>query len=403
MALIPVEEALTRVLDGAQPLPAERVATADAHGRVLSEDLAARRTHPPADVSAMDGYAVRSADVTASPARLKLIGEAAAGRVFGGTVGQGEAARILTGGLLPAGADTIVIQENTKRDGDIVIVETPSRPGRHVRRAGLDFREGDVLLRAGRRLSVRDLAVASAMNHPTVAVHRRPRVAVLSTGDELMPPGSSLAPGQIVSSNGPALAAMARAEGAETLDLGIAPDRMEETIASIRSARDWGADVLLTTGGASVGDHDLVQAALAAEGLDLAFWKVALRPGKPLMHGKLGSTRVLGLPGNPVSAFVCAFLFMVPLVRRLGGRSDIEPAIVRARLGRALPENDERQDYLRSTLHREADGTLVATPLDVQDSSMMTGLAKADCLVVRAPFAPAAREGDECTSLALGL
>jgi molybdopterin molybdotransferase len=403
MALIPVEEALTRVLDGAQPLPAERVATADAHGRVLTEDLAARRTHPPADVSAMDGYAVRSTDVTACPARLKLVGEAAAGRVFGGAVGQGEAARILTGGLLPAGADTIVIQENTKRDGDIVIVETPSRPGRHVRRAGLDFREGDVLLRAGRRLSVRDLAVASAMNHPTVAVHRRPRIAVLSTGDELMPPGSSLAPGQIVSSNGPALAAMARAEGAEALDLGIAPDRMEETIASIRGARDWGADVLLTTGGASVGDHDLVQAALVVEGLDLAFWKVALRPGKPLMHGKLGSTRVLGLPGNPVSAFVCAFLFMVPLVRRLGGRADIEPAIVRARLGRDLPENDERQDYLRSTLRREADGTLVATPLDVQDSSMMTGLAKADCLVVRAPFAAAARAGDECTSLALGL
>jgi molybdopterin molybdotransferase len=351
----------------------------------------------------MDGYAIRSADVTDSPARLKLIGEAAAGRVFGGTVGPGEAARILTGGVLPAGADTIVIQENTKRHGDIVVVETPSRPGRHVRRAGLDFREGDVLLRAGRRLSVRDLAVASAMNHPTVAVHRRPRVAVLSTGDELMPPGSSLAPGQIVSSNGPALAAMARAEGAEALDLGIAPDRMEETIASIRGARDWGADVLLTTGGASVGDHDLVQAALVVEGLDLAFWKVALRPGKPLMHGKLGSTRVLGLPGNPVSAFVCAFLFMVPLVRRLGGRADIEPAIVRARLGRDLPENDERQDYLRSTLRREADGTLVATPLDVQDSSMMTGLAKADCLVVRAPFAAAARAGDECTSLALGL
>jgi molybdopterin molybdotransferase len=196
---------------------------------------------------------------------------------------------------------------------------------------------------------------------------------------------------------------MARAEGAEALDLGIAPDRMEETIASIRRARDWEADVLLTTGGASVGDHDLVQAALAAEGLDLAFWKVALRPGKPLMHGRLGPTRVLGLPGNPVSAFVCAFLFMVPLVRRLGGRSDIEPAIVRARLGRDLPENDERQDYLRSTLRREADGTLVATPLDVQDSSMMTGLAKADCLVVRAPFAAAARAGDECTSLALGL
>lgn len=403
MALIPVEEALARVLDGAEPLPAERIPTAEAHGRVLAEDLAARRTHPPADVSAMDGYAVRSADVADAPARLKLVGEVAAGRVFDGEVGPGEAARILTGGVLPTGADTIVIQENTKRDGGIVIVESPAKPGRHVRRAGLDFREGDALLRAGRRLTVRDLAIASAMNHPTVMVHRRPRAAVLSTGDELMPPGSALGPGQIVSSNGPALAAMVRAEGAEALDLGIAPDRMDETVASIRRARGWGADVLLTTGGASVGDYDLVQAALAAEGMDLAFWKVALRPGKPLMHGRLGSTRVLGLPGNPVSAFVCAFLFMVPLVRRLGGRSDIEPAMVQARLGRDLPKNDERQDYLRSTLRHEADGTAVATPLDIQDSSMMTGLAKADCLVIRAPHAPAARAGENCTILPLGL
>ena len=403
MALIPVEEALARVLDGAQPLPPERIATAEAHGRVLTEDLAARRTHPPADVSAMDGYAVRAADVASAPARLRLIGEVAAGRVFSGTVGSGEAARILTGGVLPADADTIVIQENTRREGDTVIVESSSRAGRHVRRAGLDFREGDVLLRKGRRLTVRDLAVASAMNHPSIAVHRRPRVAVLSTGDELMLPGSELAPGQIVSSNGPALAAMARAEGAEALDLGIAPDRIDETTASIRRARDWGADVLLTTGGASVGDYDLVQAVLAAEGMDLAFWKVALRPGKPLIHGKLGTTRVLGLPGNPVSAFVCAFLFMVPLVRRLAGRPDVEPAIAQGRLGRDLPENDERQDYLRSTLHRDANGTVVATPLDVQDSSMMTGLAKADGLVIRAPFAAAARAGDECTILPLGL
>jgi molybdopterin molybdotransferase len=350
----------------------------------------------------MDGYAVRAADVETASARLKVVGEAAAGRVFGRAIQPGEAARILTGGVLPDGTDTIVIQENTRRDGDTVVVEAPARAGRHVRRAGLDFREGDVLLHAGRRLTVRDLAVAAAMNHPSVSVHRRPRVAVLSTGDELKPPGADLAPGQIVSSNGPALAAMARAEGAEALDLGIAPDRIEETAVSIRKARDWGADVLLTTGGASVGDYDLVQAALAAEGMDLAFWKVAVRPGKPLMHGHLGSTRVLGLPGNPVSAFVCAFLFMVPLVRRLAGRSDIEPATAQARLGRDLPENDERQDYLRSTLDC-GDGTLVATPFDVQDSSMMTRLAKAECLVIRTPFASAARAGEICTVLPLGL
>jgi molybdopterin molybdotransferase len=403
VALIPVEEALNRVLDGAEPLPPEAAAVADAHGRVLAADLAARRTQPPADVSAMDGYAVRAADVTIVPARLKLIGEVPAGHVFDRAVGPGETARILTGGVVPAGADMIVIQENTQRDGNAVIVESAGRAGRHIRRAGLDFVEGDVLLRAGRRLSIRDLALAAAMNHPTVPVHRRPRVAVMATGDELVEPGSAPGPGQIVSSNGLSLAALARAEGADALDLGIVPDRIDDTVAAIRQAYDWRADVLVTTGGASVGDYDLVQAALVAEGMELSFWKVALRPGKPLMHGRLGETRVLGLPGNPVSACVCALLFLVPLVRRLAGRSDVTPRSDSALLGRDLPENDERQDYLRSTLGVDRDGRLIATPLDVQDSSMMSGLAHADCLVVRAPSAPAAAAGEPCTILKLGL
>ncbi len=403
MRLMPMDEALARVLDDATPLPTELVAVAEAHGRVLSSELAARRTQPPADISAMDGYAVRTADLTQIPARLRLVGEAAAGRLFDGTVRSGEAARIMTGGVLPAGADTVVIQEVTSRDGDTVVVERAARPHQHIRRAGLDFHAGDVLFRAGRRLTIRDLALVAAMNHAHVPVHRRPRVAVLSTGDELVPPGSAIGPGQIVSSNGLSLTAMARAEGAEALDLGIAPDRMEETINAIRRARDWNGDILLTTGGASVGDYDLVQAALTAGGMKLAFWKVALRPGKPLMHGRLGPTRVLGLPGNPVSAVVCALLFMVPLLRRLSGRSDVDHRISSAHLGRDLPENDERQDYLRSTLTRDSVGALIATPLEVQDSSMISGLARADCLVIRAPHAPAARAGDTCDILELEL
>jgi molybdopterin molybdotransferase len=403
MALISVDEALARVLDGASGLPEEMVPVAEAQGRVLTRDLKALRTQPPSDVSAMDGYAVRSADLATLPAELKIIGEVPAGRMFDGALGAMEAVRILTGGLLPAGADTIVIQENTRRDGDRVIVETAAPPGRHIRRAGLDFREGDLRLSAGRRLTLRDLALAAAMNHREVPVHRRPRVAVLATGDELVPIGTTPGPAQIVSSNGMTLAAMARAEGAETRDFGIVPDRLEATVAAIRAARAWEADILMTAGGASVGDYDLVQDALRAEGLDLSFWKVALRPGKPLMYGRLGAMRVIGVPGNPVSSFVCAFLFMVPLIRALAGRTDLQRETAPARLGRDLPANDERQDYLRATLEAAADGTPVATPLTVQDSSMMSALARADCLVIRPPRAPAAKAGETCTILPLGV
>jgi molybdopterin molybdotransferase len=401
--LMPVEEALARVLDGVEALPAEFVPVAAAHERVLAADLAARRTQPPAAMSAMDGYAVRAADVATAPARLKLIGEVAAGRVFGGRVGAGEAARILTGGVVPDGADTIVIQEYTRREGDTIVVEQAEpRSGRHIRSAGLDFSEGELRLARGRQMTTRDLALAAAMNHAVVPVHRRPRIAVLSTGDELVPPGSVPLPGQIISSNGAALAAQARAEGAQVLDLGIVPDKLDVTVAAIRRAREWSAEILMTTGGASVGDYDLVQDALKAEGMELSFWKIALRPGKPLMYGRLGSMRVLGLPGNPVSAYVCALLFMVPLVRRLSGRSDVMPETETVRLGCDLPANDERQDYMRSRLTEDAHGPVV-TPLDVQDSSMMSRLAAADALLIRPPHAPAAKAGEPCTILRLQL
>src|ERR1041385_5327873 len=322
MALLPVADALAQVLDGVAPLPAERVPLAEAEGRVLADDIAALRTQPPEDVSAMDGYAVRAEDV-ATPARLKLIGEVAAGRPFAGTIRKGEAARIFTGGVLPVGSDTVVIQENTTREGDTVIVSTQAARGRNVRTAGLDFRKGDVRLKAGRRLTGRDVARAAAMNHATLPVHRRPTIAVVATGDELVAPGTAPGPGQIVYSNVFALAAIARREGADVIDLGILPDRLDETVAGVRRARDLGADVLVTAGGASVGEYDLVQPALAAEGLALSFWKIAVRPGKPMLSGKLGAMRVLGLPGNPVSAYVCSVLFLAPLIRRLSGRTDI--------------------------------------------------------------------------------
>jgi molybdopterin molybdotransferase len=344
---------------------------------------------------------VRAADVASVPVTLKLIGEVAAGRPFDGEIHAGEAARIFTGGVVPAGADAIVIQENTGRDGDRVTVNALSPAGRHIRRAGLDFTAGQVLLPRGHKLTDRDVMLAAAMSHPTLTVHRRPKVAVLGTGDELKPPGSALGPGEIVYSNGFALMALARAEGAEVVDLGIVPDRVDATVAAIRKARESQADILLTTGGASVGDYDLVQRGLAAEGLALSFWRVALRPGRPMMNGRLGAMQVLGLPGNPVSAYVCAVLFLVPLIRRLAGRSDLSAAPESATLGIALPENDERADYLRATLAPGPDGVPVATPVKVQDSSMMAALAKADCLVIREPFAPAAPTGSRCVILRL--
>lgn len=402
MALMPVEEARARVLDGVAPLSAEIVAVAEAHGRILAESLVARRTQPPAAVSAMDGYAARAADVASVPVALKLIGESAAGSVFPGEVSAGACVRILTGGVLPAGADTIVIQENVRREGNAVIVQQGAPPGRFVRAAGLDFKEGDARLERGRLLTVRDVALAAAMNHAVLPVYRRPRVAIFSTGDELRAAGSELGAGQVISTNGVALAAMARAEGALPLDFGIVPDRLEDTVAAIRRVRAWGADVLVTSGGASVGDHDLVQPALAAEGLSLAFWRIAMRPGKPLMFGNLGATRVLGMPGNPVSTYVCALLFLIPLIRLLCGRSDTGLPVETARLGCDLPANDEREEYLRSRFE-SVRGEAVATPLSVQDSSMMSALATAECLVVRRAHEPPAKRGDPCRIVRLSL
>jgi molybdopterin molybdotransferase len=398
---MPVADALSAILAGAEPLPEEMVALDAAYHRTLARDLAALRTQPPQAMSAMDGYAVRSADASNAGARFRVIGEIAAGRPFDRAVGANEAVRIFTGGVLPDGADGIVIQEDTEVDGaDITITEATS-PGRHVRPAGVDFNEGDVLLAGGDRLTDRHLSLAAAMNYPQLAVHRRPKVAVLATGDELVMPGSEPGRGQIVYSNGYALRALARAEGAETIDLGIAADTVEATTHGIRRARDSGADILITTGGASVGDHDLVKQSLEAEGVAMAFWRIAMRPGKPMMHGRLGGMRVIGLPGNPVSSYVCAFLFLVPLIRALSGRTTIHHARETALLGRDLAANDQREDYLRARLETRADRTLIATPVTHQDSSLLGNLAAARALLIRPPFAPPAASGSICDILRL--
>jgi molybdopterin molybdotransferase len=402
MALMAVAEALQHVLADARPLPAETVALDEALGRVLTDDVVALRTQPPAALSAMDGYAVRGSDVALAPITLKVIGEVAAGHPFAGKVGPGEAARIFTGGVMPAGSDTVVIQEFTTRDADSVTIQKETAAGRNVRAEGIDFARDENLLRKGRRLTDRDLMLAAAMNHPRLKVHKRPKVAVLGTGDELVPPGGTPHEGEIVFSNGFALAALARLNGAEVHELGIVRDRVEDIAAAVRHARQLNADILVTTGGASVGEHDLVQRALAIEGLELSFWRVALRPGRPMMHGRLEGMQVLGVPGNPVSSYVCSFLFLVPLIRTLAGRKDIAHLPENARLGSDLPANDERADYLRAILQPGPNGPLV-TPLAAQDSSLMAPLAKADCLLIREPHAPAAPAGSDCVILKLGL
>jgi molybdopterin molybdotransferase len=398
---MPVADALATILSGADALPEEMAALDSAYKRVLARDLASLRTQPPQAMSAMDGYAVRAADAVRTGTRLKVIGEIAAGRPFDRVVGPGEAARIFTGGVVPDGADAIIIQEDTVVEAGGIAITEAAIAGRHIRRAGVDFRQGDVLLKAGTELSDRDLSLAAAMNYPHLPVHRRPKVALLATGDELVMPGEVPGPGQIVYSNGYALRALARAEGAEVIDLGIAADTLAATTGGIRRAREVGADILITTGGASVGDHDLVKQALDAEGVAMAFWRIAMRPGKPLMHGRLGAMRVIGLPGNPVSSYVCAFLFLVPLIRKLRGRLSVHHTSEAALLGRDIAANDQREDYLRAHLSTRDDGALIVTPVDHQDSSLLGNLAAAQALLIRPPFAPEAKAGSVCNFLRL--
>lgn len=389
--MLSVAEALLQVTADLAPLPAEDVPVAEAAGRVLAADLAAKLTQPPFPASAMDGYAMRAADLQTLPAMLTLIGEAAAGHPFAGRVAAGEAVRIFTGGVIPSGADIVVIQENTRADGKRIEVRETS-PEDFIRPPGSDFREGEVLLPAGRRLTPRDLLLAAQMNHAVLPVRRRPRVAILASGDELVPPGGTLAPGQIVSSIPAALAPIIRSAGGEPMPLGIARDAIESLAHAI--ARAAGADILLTIGGASVGEHDLMRGALQAAGFAIGFHKVAMRPGKPLMHGRRDRQSALGVPGNPVSAVLCSAIFLRPMIAALLGEAAPPAAVERARLAVPLEAGGARQHYMRARLDYAEDGSVTVKPLPSQDSSLVRILAEANCLIVRAPNVAAASPGD---------
>ena len=385
MSLLPVAEALARIVSGAKLMAAEDVPLARAMGRVLAAALKARRDQPPFDASAMDGYAMIAGD---GP-DLRLIGTSAAGHRYKGAVKRGEAVRILTGAPLPKGADAVIIQENVVAQDGRIICREPVHTGQNLRARGLDFTKGEYLIPAHTRLNARDLSLAAAMNCETVRVRMTPHVVVFATGDELVEPGAKPNADQIVSSNSTALAALAGYFGARVTNLGIVRDDLRATIGAIRKAAD--ADILLTTGGASVGDHDYVQDALKAAGVKVDFWKIAMRPGKPFMYGRKGRQHVLGLPGNPVSAQVCARLFLLPLLSAMVGLPP--PAEATAILGSPMKANDSRQDYVRATLQTSADGTRVATPFARQDSSMQRTFREAQALIIRPPHALEATAG----------
>ncbi|WP_047454913.1 gephyrin-like molybdotransferase Glp [Rhizobium rhizogenes] len=402
MSLLPVAEAQARLLNSATSLHRIESVTLDlADGRVLAKDLSARLTQPPFDASAMDGYALRFEDAAEPGAELTVIGASAAGHAFEGTVGKGETVRIFTGAPVPAGADTVLLQEDAERlDGNRIRTTYPLRKGQHIRPRGQDFAEGEVVLSAGTVMDFSRLTVAAAMNHPALDVYRRPLVAILATGDELVTPGTEPGPSQIIASNTFGIAALARSAGAHVLDLGIVPDDKAEITAAIGRAQVAKADVIVTLGGASVGDHDLVQATLIEAGMQLDFWRIAMRPGKPLMVGSLGETHILGLPGNPVSSLVCGLLFLEPLIRKL---ASLLPVRREATALAAIPlkANDQRQDYVRATLTKAADGSWLAEPFSKQDSSMMKVFSRSDCLIIRPPHVPELAAGSTCPVLLL--
>ncbi len=383
--LLPVDQAFDRLIALAPALPVEHLPLAEAAGRWAAGDIAALRTQPVNDLSAMDGYAIRHGDM---PGPWEVIGESAAGRSFAGEVKAGQAVRIFTGAIMPAGADCVLVQEEARRDGATLHLdgEGPGHAGRNVRRRGLDFCEGDTLIAAGERLTPARVALAGVAGHGRLPVRRRVRVAIAATGDELVPAGTPVGPAQLPETNRLMIASQLAGMPVEIIDLGILPDD-RRALETAFAALD--ADLLVTSGGASVGDHDMVQPALKAVGAQMDFWRIALRPGKPMMAGRLRDAVVIGLPGNPVSAFVTTLLFVRPLVAALAGDADPRPRSRSAMLGEALPANGPRTDYMRGELR---DGRVLVAA--IQDSSMLRTLARANCLVIRAPHAPEAAAGD---------
>lgn len=393
MSLLPVAEAQTRLLGAVRQCAVESTPIAQALHRWTAADICALRSQPALDLSAMDGYAIRHADL---PGPWPVIGTSAAGTAFPGTVQPGEAVRIYTGAAMPEGADTVILQEDVTREGDHLTQNTdgPEAKGRHVRPAGSDFRKGQTIIPAGTRLTPRHIALAALAGHGALPLPRLPRIALISTGSELVPPGHPARPDQLPASNSVMLGAMLADLPCIVTDLGIIPDDLDALTAALSSLADH--DLIVSTGGASVGDHDLVKPALEGAGGRIDFWKIRMRPGKPLIAGGLGGALFLGLPGNPVSAYVTAILFLLPLVRKMAGCPDPLPATGVTKLGADMPPVGGRDDYVRAVL---ANG--LASPVAAQDSAATLALSLANCLIRREAGSASARSGEDVEIIAL--
>ena len=403
-ALLSVEEARDRILASVIPVSDETVVLGQCRGRTLARPIAALRTQPPAPMSAMDGYAVRSRDLVSPGATLTVIGASPAGQPFAGHVSDGQAVRIFTGGVVPDGADCVVIQEDvTTITASAIRVETTCAADANIRPAGCDFKEGQSILDQGTLLGPAQLALAAAGGWADLPVHRAPSVAILATGDELRLPGEPLAAGQIVASNTYSVAALVESMGGRVLDLGIVPDDESRIAQAFETAKAEHADLVISLGGASVGEHDLIRTVAAQQGMVLDFWKIAMRPGKPLIHGHMEGVPLLGLPGNPVSSMVCAHMFVAPVVAALQGRKWL-PRLFKVRLVGTLPANGPRQHYARARIVGEAaDGLPLVQPFSNQDSSLLGVLALADCLIVQDAHSEASQDGASISCISLDL
>ena len=388
MKLTSVEIALDLILKDANVIGSEQVQLSAANSRYLAEDIKALRTHPPFDTSAMDGFAAKSSDLNSTPTNLTVIGEVAAGHYFDGEVSTGEVVRIFTGAPIPNGTDCVIIQENTKQTGNNIVVTERVEKGTFIRATGLDFITGDILLNKGTMLNFRSVSLAASMNHPTLPVYKKPIVGILSTGDELVEPGNSTKTGQIISTNKYGVASFVQQHGGDSIDFGIAKDNSKDIAEKLEDALDSNINILVTIGGASVGKHDLIRPALSAKGWDPQFWRIAMRPGKPLLFGKFNDKYILGLPGNPVSSLICSIVFLRPLLLTMLGQNS-EQKIEWLRTKEHLPANDQRQDYLRAKIIHMPNGERFVKAFNTQDSSMLAVLTESDCLIVRPPFASA--------------
>ncbi len=395
MALVSVEKALEIILSHISPTNGEKVELSQGLGRILACDHYAKRTQPPFDSSAMDGYAIKFSDNDVGHC-LNVIGQSAAGRGFAGSIEKGECVRIFTGAPVPEGADTILIQENVQKqeNNTIIINEKASSKGIYIRPKGLDFKKDCFYLSKNTCLTPEKLSLLAAMNYYEIKVRRKPKVAILSLGDELKRPGEHLDQHQIIASNAYGLHSLLQKYGAEPIDLGIIADSLEATTSALQKAYDAKADIIITSGGASVGDHDYVKPSFDRLGVETYFWKIAMRPGKPLMFGKKGHSLFIGLPGNPVSSLVCSHIFLRPVLAKMLVNDDIIPQFTPAYLCGNLKKNDQREDYLRGIYHI-CNGEVYATPFEKQDSSMLSLAASANCFIHRPAHSNSALEGEK--------